>query len=132
MIGYYGPIKFTTSDKRILTFDDFKREASARSEKHAPIGRKPVKEFIGPELDTITFTILFSAANGVNPRVDMEKWLRMCRTGEAHVLVIGKRALGLDKWTVESVSQSWDVIFNKGELYSSKVDITLEEYIEVM
>lgn len=132
MIGYYGPIKFETSDKRILTFDDFKRDSSVRSEKHAPIGRKPVKEFIGPELDTITFTVQFSAANGVNPRVDMEKWLRMCRAGEAHVLVIGKRGLGLDKWTVESVSQSWDVIFNKGELYSSKVDITLEEYIEVM
>lgn len=132
MIGYFGPIKFETSDKRILTFADFKRDSTVRSEKHAVIGRKPVKEFIGPELDTISFTISLSAANGVNPRVDAEKWLRMCRAGEAHGLVIGKRGLGLDKWTIESVSQSWDVIFNRGELYSCKVDITLEEYIEVI
>lgn len=130
LIGYYGPIKFVTGDKRILTFNDFKRESSVRTEKHAIIGRKPVKEFLGPELDTITFTIHFSAANGVNPRVDAEKWLRMNRAGEAHVLVIGTRALGLDKWTVENVSQAWNVIFNKGELYSCDIDVTLEEYVE--
>lgn len=132
MIGYFGKVKFVTSDKKILTFTDFKRDSSVRSEKHNVIGRKPAKEFIGPELDTITFTINLSAAHGVNPRSEAEKWLRMNRLGEAHILVVGKRALGLDKWTVESVSQAWGVIWNKGELYSCKVDITLEEYIEVL
>lgn len=131
MIGYYGPIKFEASDKRILTFEDFQRESSVRSETHAIIGGKPIKEFLGPELDTITFTIKLSAANGVSPRIEAEKWLRMSRAGEAHILVIGTRALGMDKWTVEDVSQAWDVVFNRGELYSCKVDITLEEYIEV-
>ena len=132
MIGYFGKIRFETSDKRILTFRDFKRDSSVRSEKHNVIGAKPVKEFIGPELDTITFTIDLSAANGVNPRVDAEKWLRMNRAGQAHMLVIGDRWLGLDKWTVENVSQAWNMVFNKGELYSCSVDITLEEYIEVI
>lgn len=130
MIGHFGKVKFVTNDKRILTFQDFKRESTVRTEKHAVIGRKPAKEFIGAELDTITFTIQLSAAHGVNPRIEAEKWLRMCRAGLAYPLVIGTRALGMDKWTIESVSQAWDVVMNRGELYSCKVDITLEEYIE--
>lgn len=130
MIGYFGKIKFITNDKRILTFTDFKRDSSARFEKHGVIGRKPLKEFLGPELDTITFTIQLSAAHGVNPRVEAEKWLRINRAGLAYPLVIGTRALGLDKWTVENVSQAWGVVLNQGELYSCNVDITLEEYIE--
>lgn len=132
MIGYFGPIKFETSDRRILTFTDFQRESTTRSEKHDVIGRKPVKEFIGPDLDTITFTITLTATSGVNPRVEAEKWLRMSRNGEAHPLVIGKRGLGFDRWTIESVSQMWDVVLNKGQVYSAKVDITLEEYHEVI
>lgn len=130
MIGSYGDIIFETSDSRILTFSNFKRENSTRSEKHNKIGGKPAKEFIGADLDTISFTINFSASHGTNPRVEMEKWLRMSRDGEAHKLIIGTRRLGLDKWTIESTSQAWNIVFNQGELYSCSVDITLEEYLE--
>lgn len=132
MIGYYGPIKFETSDKRILTFTDFQRESTVRKERHEVIGRKPVPEFIGPDLDQITFSVYLSVVNGVNPRVDAERWLRMSRSGEAHPLIIGKRGLGYDRWTIENVSQMWDVVLNKGQVYSAKVDITLEEYQEVI
>lgn len=132
MIGYFGKIKFETSDKRILTFNEFSRESTVRTEKHNVIGKKPAKEFLGPELDTITFTIHLSAANGVNPRVEAEKWLSICREGLAYPLVVGTKALGVDKWTVENVSQAWGIIFNRGELYSCNVDVTLEEYVEVL
>lgn len=132
MIGSFGKIIFETNDSRILTFGNFSRESSSRSEAHAVIGTKPAKEFIGPELDRITFTVKFSANFIKNPRVEAEKWLRMNRAGEAHKLIIGKRALGLDKWTVENVSQAWDVVFKNGEVFSCSVDVTLEEYIEVI
>lgn len=132
MIGYFGPVKFVTSDKRVLTFSDFKRESSVRSEKHNVIGKKPAKEFIGPDLDIITFSINLSANNGVKPRMEAERWLKMNREGQAHPLVIGNKGLGYDRWTIESVSQIWDVVFNKGELFSCKIDVTLEEYHEVL
>jgi len=47
-------------------------------------------------------------------------------------LVIGNKGLGYDKWIVTSVSQMWDVIFNKGEVYSGRIDIELQEYVEVL
>lgn len=129
MIGAFGKIVFETSDKRILTFRDFTRDSSGRWSKHETIGKKPASEFNGPDLDTITFTIILNAANGVNPRLEAEKWLKLQRDGKAETLVIGKKALGVHKWTVQSVSQMWNVVLNKGEVYSATVDISLEEYV---
>lgn len=132
MIGYFGNVRFVSNDKRVLTFTDFKYSSTVRNEKHAVIGRKPIKEYIGPELDVVTFTIHLSAANGVSPKTELEVWHRMKHRQEARFLMLGGNLLGTDKWTVESVSSSWDVIWKNGELYSCKVDVTLEEYIEVI
>ena len=132
MIGSFGKIIFETNDKRILTFSNLKRENSTRSEKHNKIGGKPAKEFLGADLDRVTFTINLLATHGTDPRTEAEKWLIMSRAGEAHKLIIGTRGLGMDKWTVESVSQAWNVIFNQGEVVSCSIDVTLEEYLEVL
>ncbi|KZL88721.1 phage tail protein [Clostridium magnum] len=130
MIGYFGDIVFETSDKKILTFTSFKHDSAGRWEKHNVIGTKPISEFVGPDLDTITFTINLNGSYGVKPRDEMEKWIGLVNSGIVDVLVIGTKALGQDKWSVKGVSEAWDVIFNKGELFSGKIDVTLEEYIE--
>lgn len=132
MIGYFGNVVFETSDKRILTFIGLKHDSAGRWEKHNVIGVKPKGEFIGPDSDTITFTIDLNGSNGVKPRSEMETWLNMVNTGVADILVIGTKALGTDKWSVKSVSETWETVFNKGELYSGKIDVTLEEYVEVI
>lgn len=132
MIGYFGKVVFKASHKKVLTFSDLKHDTAGRWEKHNVIGKKPTSEFIGPDLDTISFTIHLNGANGVKPRTEMEKWIKMANNGVAEILVIGHKPLGKDKWIVKSVSNVWDVVFNKGELYSGKIDVTLEEYIEVI
>jgi hypothetical protein len=132
MIGYFGDIIFETSDSRILNFSGFKRDAAGRWTKHDTIGKKPVSEFLGPDLDTITFTVNLNGSNGIKPREEMDRWLEYARNGEAEILVIGNKPLGVDKWTVQSISQAWDVVWNNGELYSGKVDVTLQEYVEVL
>lgn len=130
MIGFFGDIIFETSDKRILTFQDLKRDTSSRWSNHDVIGKKPTSEFIGPGLDTISFTINLNASLGVKPRHEMERWLEKARSGTAETLVVGNKGLGVDKWTVKSVSQAWGVVLHEGEVYSGKVDIQLEEYVE--
>lgn len=132
MVGYFGNVVFEASRKKVLTFTGLKHDSTGRWEKHNVIGKKPISEFIGPDLDTISFTINLNGSNGVKPRHEMEKWTKMVNEGVADVLVIGHKALGKDKWAVKSVSEAWDVIFNRGELYSGKIDVTLEEYIEVI
>lgn len=130
MIGLFGDIVFETSDKRILTFTDFKRDTASRWAKHDVIGQKPTTEFIGPDLDEITFTVKLVASLGVNPRKEAEKWLKYAREGSAETLVIGNKAMGVYKWTVQSASQMWNVVLNKGEVYSANVDISLQEYVK--
>lgn len=132
MIGYFGDIIFETSDERILTLVDFERSSSSRWSTHDVIGKKPASEFIGPGLDTISFTVNLNGMFGVKPRYEMNRWLRKERAGEVETLVIGNAALGVDKWRITSVSQMWNVILNKGELLSGSVDIELEEYVEVL
>ena len=130
MIGFYGDIIFETSDERILNFSGFTRNSSSEWATHRAIGRKPASEFIGPNLDTISFTVHLSAKYGVKPQHEMDRWLIKSRDGMVDTLVIGNKALGVDKWKVVSVSQMWNVILNKGEVFSGDVDIELEEYVE--
>lgn len=130
MIGFFGDIVFETSDERLLTFNDFKRDSSSRWAKHDVIGAKPSSEFIGPDLDTISFTINLNYSHGVSPIEEMNRWLRKERRGEVNVLVIGGAYAGVDKWRISSVSQIWGVVTNRGKVLSGKVDIQLEEYVE--
>lgn len=128
MVGSFGKIIFETSDKRILTLRDFKRNTSARWAEHELINAKPKSEFLGPNLDTIQFTIKLNASLGIKPTIEMNKWLDMCRSGTVEMLIIGSKSIGVDKWSVDSVGQAWDVIWKNGSIYSATMDITLKEY----
>ena len=133
MIGYFGmDIIFETSDQRILTFSGLKQEIASRWGSHELIGVKPKTEYIGPGLDTISFTVDLNGNNGVKPRTEMDLWLVKARDGVAETFVIGDKPLGADRWIVKSVSQAWNTVFNRGELFSCKVDVTLEEYISAL
>lgn len=132
MIGYFGDIVFETSDKRILTFSGFQRNISSRWADHETIGKKPTSEFLGPGLDTISFVVTLNGSFGVKPKQEMDKWLIYARNGNAETLVVGNGALGVDKWTVQSVSQMWDVVWNDGKVFKGKVEVTLKEYEEVL
>ena len=130
MIGYFGKqIIFETSDKRIMTFSELKMDIASRYAKHDVIMKKPITEFIGPDLDSLSFAVNLNGNFGVKPRVEMEKWAALARDGVAEVFVVGGKPLGADKWVVKSVSQAWDTVFNGGELFSGKIDVSLEEYI---
>lgn len=128
MIGYFGDIIFETSDRRILNFVDFSIETSARFEIHNPIGVKPKTEYVGPGLLSVPFTIIINGNHGVKPREEMERWLELAESGEPQILVLAGKPIGENRWVVRSVSQAWDVIFAGGELFSGKIDVTLEEY----
>ncbi len=130
MIGAFGDIVFETSDRRILNFSNFALEASGRYATHELINQKPRIEFLGPGLLSLTFTVKLNSMLGVNPREEMNKWLEMVNTGEVRTLILGETPVGDGGWIVKSVSQLWEQIFQDGKLFSGKIDVTLEEYIE--
>ena len=129
-VGYFGKdIVFKVSRKQAYVVQNFSQKLSGRWSDSTPIGQKPRSEFNGPGLRQVSFTMLLSASLGVKPRDTLRKLQRIVGLGLVDYLVIGKSRVGFNKFKITSVSESWDVILNKGELAEAKVDVTMEEYV---
>lgn len=122
-------IEFEVSDTTVLTIQNLVRNNKARYAKHDVQGKKPISEFIGPDLDTLTFDIELKAYNGVNPLKEMNKLIVMQRNGELVALVIGDMMMGMYRWTIQDLSNSINNIDNKGKFWSITVNVSLQEYV---
>jgi len=131
-IGSLGPIVFEVSSQKIRTFKGLKRATKARYGSHEVIGSKPVLEFIGPDIEEISFTMQFSAAWGLNPQDETKKVREICEKGEANYFVLNNQTVGENPWIIESVSESVDVVDNNGRVVTTQIDVTLKEYIPVI
>ncbi len=129
MIGVLGNVVFVASADTIRTFEDFSRSLAGRWAKHEIIGQKPKSEYIGPDLDTISFKMRFDVMYGMNPRKEMDALLELARSGKAVPLVIGGKGLGVNKWVVKSVDQEWVRVDNRGNVLVGIANVTLEEYV---
>lgn len=100
-IGCLGPVVFTVSSSEVRTFSDWKREAKGRYATHNVMGGRPVLEFLGTDLQTITFTMRLSVFLGVNPANEAAKLRQLCEDGTSMPLVIGNETVGnhaIKKW----------------------------------
>ncbi|MFH5187102.1 phage tail protein [Paenibacillus sp. TAB 01] len=129
MIGAFGDVVFIATAETLRTFEDFSRKSSARWAKHEILLRKPKSQFLGPDLDTISFKMRFDVSYGVKPRDEMEKLLVMNRNGEVADLTIGGKSLGEGLWAITSLEQSWDHIDTNGNVLIATASIELEEYM---
>lgn len=129
VLGSYGDVVFEVSSDKIRTFDELTRTTADRWEKHDIIGQKPKSEFIGPGLDTITFTMQFDVNHGMNPREEMEKLLVMSRDGQVADLTIGGKGLGVSPWKITNLVQRWQVVDNEGHVLKAGLDVSLEEHV---
>lgn len=129
-IGNFGKlIVFETSDRKILNFKNFQRTISANWAKHGRIGKKPLSEFLNPELQEVTFTIVLSAQHGVRPRKTIETIENAIENGWVEFLVVGAAKVGKNRWKITKMSETWDVVMNNGELAKATMNLTLEEYL---
>ena len=129
-IGHIGKtVVFETSDTRILNFKKMQRTVKGRWASHSRVGKKPKKQFLGPDADQLTFTITLNAEHGVKPRKTVENIEKLIRTGKPQTVVIGSKKVGSNKYAITEISESWDTILNRGEVVKITCDITLEEYL---
>ncbi|MCI8950032.1 MAG: phage tail protein [Lachnospiraceae bacterium] len=127
-IGNWGSyIRFQTSDSRILNFDGFKRKSSVRVSKHNLIGKMPRLEFLGPDLQTVTFRMELNALNGVRPRKQEEKLLKWMNEGCVAPLVIGGKKI-CGQAMITAMSDAYNIVLKKGQVLSMTIDVTMTEY----
>lgn len=128
-IGNFGKeITFEVNSKKILTPKNLKRTVSARWKQHNLVAQKPKMEFVGPDMDETTLTVVLSAEHGVKPRKTIEKLEAAVASGTVAKLVIGGKKIGSNKVYISKMSESWDEIWNQGELVRATLDITFSEY----
>ena len=129
MIGTLGGVIFTTSSFMVLTPKNMQRSVASRWAKHELIAGKPKTQYIGADLQSFTFEMTLKADYGVRPRLMLEILSRMCESPLAYPLIIGGRPVGDHNWRVVSVSESYNIVYNFGEVSSATVQVSLEEYV---
>lgn len=134
MIGAIGSkalddvIVFEVSDQRILTFDGFKRSNKITFAKNNVLLQKPVSEYVGQELDTISFTIYFKSELGTDPRAELDRLIYLHRNGDVVTLMLWGRAFGTYRWIISALDMNWTRINKIGYCRAIECGITLEEY----
>lgn len=129
-VGSLGNIPFIVARGYVRTFKDYGREGAGRWAKHELIGQKPVLEFLGPDIEKISFKMQLRADFGMNPENEAARLRKMRDSGETAVLMLAGSPVGDNKWTVESLGETvtfWDAF---GNAQSVTVDVTLTEYVE--
>lgn len=129
-IGSFGDLVFKTSDKKVLTPANLRQDVSGQWSTHKVIGNKSRLEFGGADIRKIRFTIVLDINLGVKPRKQLEKIEKMIESGYVDYLVIGNKAIGVNKFAITSMSETWDVVYSGGKLARATLDITMEEYVE--
>ncbi len=130
LIGSLGNVPFIVARGLVRTFSDYSREGSGRWAKHELIGQKPVLEFLGPDVEKISFKMLFRADHGVNPENEVARLREMRDSGEECILMLADSPIGENLWVVESIGETvtfWDA---SGNPISVTVDVSLTEYVE--
>lgn len=130
LIGNWGDVTFAVSRKQIKTFDGLKWESSVEYAEHKRHLKEPLLEFTGKNVESMSFSMFFSAFLGVKPIDEVAKLLMAMRNAEVHYLVIGPKAYGTNKWVISKLSNALDRYDNKGNLLVAKVDVTMNSYSE--
>lgn len=127
-IGYMGDVVFYTSQDDILTPSDVSRSGSARWSEHNVLMQKPVSQFLGPGLESMSFKILISSALGQSPRKVLTKLRNMRDTGAVFPLIIGGEPVFQFYWRITDFTEGDLITDAYGATYSITVSINLKEY----
>ena len=127
-IGSFGNLVFSVSDRTVKTFDGMSWDFSADYATHDRHIKADLLEYMGPGIETVSFSMVLSALLGVNPLKEIKKLREMVKEGHAERLVIGGKVYGSYKWVMQKGTVDFQRFDNTGNLLAAKVKVTLKEY----
>ena len=130
LIGNFGKqIKFSVSDKKILTFEDFTETISARWAKHNVQNKLPRSEFLGSDLLNFTIKVTLDASFGVKPRKMRNKIKDCVRKGKVAHFVVGGHMVSKNKFKITQAQNEHKEILRDGKIARIIMNLTFEEYV---
>ena len=127
-VGSMGDIPFVVTYGKIRTFSDYGRSGSGRWAKHDLIGRKPVMEFLGPDVEKVSMKIQLRTDHGINPESELGRLRKMRDTGAVFPFILGGAPVSDNYWLLEDIGVNVSYWRAGGKILSVSVDITLTEY----
>ena len=127
-VGSMGDIPFVVTYGKIRTFSDYGRSGSGRWAKHDLIGRKPVMEFLGPDVEKVSMKIQLRTDHGINPESELGRLRKMRDTGAVFPFILGGAPVSDKYWLLEDIGENVSYWRAGGKILSVSVDITLTEY----
>lgn len=112
-----------------MTFNNFERNGTARWSDHELIQNKSRSQFEAPGLEEVTYTVLLKAELGINPLKQIEKLREMKDTGKTAQMLIGRKPISQNQWSIQSMRERYNTIDNQGNILSAEVDLSLKEYV---
>lgn len=85
-------------------------------------------EFIGPDIEKISFSMQLRADQGINPANELEKLRKLRDSGKQFPLVIGGNMVTDNMWVMDSIDESVSFWGKAGSMLGVKVSVTLREY----
>ena len=131
VVGYFGGVLFTVSSHTIKTIRDLTRSGSAGIQTHKRHLDVDLPEFVGRDLETISFNIRLSKYLGVsNPKKELDKIISCMQNGTPRYLILGTDKIGQYKWLVSKYKVTYEHYDGSGNAVTLDVAITLTEYPE--
>jgi len=129
VIGSWGDIVFEVSGEIAKTFNELSEKSSGRWAEHETINTAPLSEFLGPGLDELEMTIIFTTMLGVDPKDSYEELRAAVRRGEYNPLILGGIPLSDNSWRIDEISGTSKVFGPRdGNVMWMEVSLTLKEY----
>ncbi len=129
-VGVLGDIVFQVSSNVIKTFDNLQWSGSARYSEHNRHLTNALTEFTGIDPDTMSFDMELSTYLGVDPMTELVKIWTYERSGKPLTFVVGERAYGKYKWTIERHKIRMKTYDKRGNVTGVSVSIDLLEYMK--
>lgn len=127
MIGSLGDTVFEASPERVRTIGGASRSGGSRWSTHDVHLRKPVSEFGGPGLESVSLQVRLDEAHGVDPAEEVDRLREARDAGEVLPFVLGGAVVG--DFVVTDLSEQWRRILPSGRVAVVELEITLQEYV---
>ncbi len=127
IIGSFGKLLvFEVSMNKVLTPRGVKREMSAAYEEHKVLIHKPRLEYLAPELNTFSFSVLLSSSMGVDPADTMLTVQALILGGLVEKLILGGMNYG--RHVLVKATEEWTKAGPKGNPISIQAGLEFKQY----
>lgn len=127
-IGYMGDVVFVCASYYFITPAELKRSSEARWETHDLLLRKPVSQFKGVGLESLSFKLYLRKDHNIDIQDTMRTLRAMRDTGKVFPLIIGGRPVSQNYWRLNSISEEEMYFDPLGKLIQMSASVQLTEY----